>query len=169
MADAAVVTEDQRQARGHPVGISRLPAPESAGGRAIAAAVTDAQGDAVGRVAQTTPTTPRPAASSHVAARTVTLDGQHDRAVVIPSRSQDHRRQPRFAREMASSSTPLATAVNQATTQEDCGRADAAAAAEPVRGRQRSAHQGAGMLEERPTYGPGRPSPPTPRAVHAWR
>jgi transposase len=169
IADAALVTEDNLEALGNTLFISRLPATYSDCGRASAEAVTYDQGDEVGMVAQTKPTQPRPAASSKVAERTVPRYGKNYRAVGIHSSRQEHRRQQRLARERASSSTILATAVGEATKQEYFCRADAEAAAEQVLGLQSSYHQGEVVVEERPKYGPGRPRTHTPRAVQAWR
>jgi hypothetical protein len=70
---------------------------------------------------------------------------------------------------MAVSRTTLATAVGEATKQEDCCRADAEAAAEQGRALQSSDHRVEVGIEERPTYGPGRPSAHKPRTVKAWR
>jgi hypothetical protein len=52
---------------------------------------------------------------------------------------------------MASSRTPLAAAVSEATTQAYCCRADAEAAAEKVQALQSRSHQGEVVIEERPT------------------
>jgi transposase len=70
---------------------------------------------------------------------------------------------------LAASSATLAAAVGEATTQEYFCRADAEAAAERVRALQSSYHQVEVVLEERPTYGPGRPSSHKPRVIKAWR
>jgi transposase len=169
IADAALVTEDNLKALGNTLFITRLPATYRAWGRVIEEAVTHDQWDQVGMVAQTKSTRHRPAASYQVSERTVTLSNTTYRAVVIHSSSQDQRRQQRFAREMASSSATLAAAVGEATKQEYCCRADAEAAAARVRALQSSYHQVEVVIEERPTYGPGRPSPHKPRAVKAWR
>src|SRR5262249_494654 len=59
--------------------------------------------------------------------------------------------------------------VAEATRQEYCCRADAEAAAEKVRALQSSYHYVEVVIEERPTYGPGRPSAHKPRTVKAWR
>lgn len=169
MADAALVTEDNLQALGNTFFITRLPAPYSACGRVIEEAVTHAQWDQVGLVAQTKATRHRPAASYKVSERTVTLYNTTYRAVVIHSSSQDHRRQQRFARELAASSATLAAAVGEMTKQEYFCRADAEAAAERIRALQSSYHQVEVVIEDRPTYGPGRPSSHQPRTVKAWR
>jgi transposase len=169
IADAALVTEDNLKALGHTLFITRLPATYGECARVIAEAVAGDQWEEVGRVAQTKPTTHRPATSYKVSERTVTLYGNHYRAVVIHSSSQDQRRQQRFAREIASSRTTLAAAVGEATKQDYFCRADAEAAAEKVRALQSSYYAVEVVIEERPTYGPGRPSTHKPRAVKAWR
>src|SRR5262249_2631012 len=111
----------------------------------------------------------RPGTSYKVSERTVTLYGNTYRAVVIHSSSQDQRRQQRLAREIASSRTALAVAVGEATKQAYFCREDAEAAAEQVRALQSRYHRVEVVIEERPTYGPGRPSTHKPRAVKAWR
>jgi transposase len=169
IADAALVTEDNLKALGHTWFITRLPATYGECERVIAEAVAWDHWEEVGRVAQTKPTKHRPATSYKVSEHPVTLYGNHYRAVVIHSSRQDQRRQQRLAREIASSRTTLAAAVGEATKQEYFCRADAEAAAEQVRALQSSYHQVEVVIEERPTYGPGRPSAHKPRAVKAWQ
>jgi transposase len=169
IADAALVTEDNLHALGHTLFITRLPATYSECGRVITDAVTEDQWDQVGVVAQTKPTKHRRATVYKVSERPVTLYGQQYRAVVVHSSSQDQRRQQRCARELAVAATTLAAAVREATKQTYFCRADAEAAAEQVRALQSSYHQVEVVIEECPTYGPGRPSPHQPRAVKAWR
>ena len=169
IADAALVPEDNLQALGHTLFITRLPATYSECGRVITDAVTEDQWDQVGIVAQTKPTKHRRAASYKVSERPVTLYGQQYRAVVVHSSSQDQRRQQRFARELVASATTLAAAVSEATKREYFCRAEAETAAEQVRALQSRYHQVEVVIAECPTYGPGRPSPHKPRAVKAWR
>lgn len=169
IADAALVTEDNLAALGDTLFITRLPATYNECERVIGEAVAQAQWAEVGSVAETKPTKHRPAASYKVSERTVTLYGTPYRAVVIHSSSQDQRRQQRFARELAASQTTLAAAVGEATKHEYFCRADAEAAAEQVRALQSSYYRVEVVIEERPTYGPGRPKAHEPRAVKAWR
>ena len=169
IADAALVTEDNLAVLGDTLFITRLPATYNECERVIGEAVAQAQWAEVGSVAQTKPTKHRPAASYRVSERTVTLYGTQYRAVVIHSSSQDQRRQQRFARELAASQATLAAAVSAATKQEYFCRADAEAAAEQVRALQSSSYRVEVVIEERPTYGPGRPKAHEPRAVKAWR
>src|SRR5262249_50510801 len=82
---------------------------------------------------------------------------------------QAPRRQERLARELASSAATLAAAVGEATAPEYFCRADAEAAAERVRALQSRYHQVEVVIEERPTYGPGRPSAHKARVIKAWR
>ena len=169
IADAALVTEDNLAALGDTLFITRLPATYKECERVIAEAVAQDQWEAIGSVAQTKPTQQRAAASYKVSERTVTLYGTQYRAVVIHSSSQDQRRQQRFAREMAASRATLAAAVGEATKQQYFCRADAEAAAEQMRALQSSYHYVEVVIEERPIYGPGRPSAQKPRPVKAWR
>jgi hypothetical protein len=63
VADAALVTADKRAARGATLCIPRFPATSHAGGRLITAAVAQHTGEAVGVLAPTKPTQPRPVTS----------------------------------------------------------------------------------------------------------
>ena len=76
IADAARVTEDNLAARGDTLFITRLPATYSECGRVIAEAVAQNRWEAVGVLAQTPPTKPRPGALSQVAESGVTLYGK---------------------------------------------------------------------------------------------
>ena len=158
MAEAALVTEDHRAPLRHPVLITRLPAPSSACGRVMAAAVAHTNWEEVGVLAQTPPTKRRPGTFEKVAERRVTLAGQVYRAVVVPSSTQAQRRQPSLARDRQASSATREAAVREATQQESCGQAAAEAAAAKRRARQRTSPGVAVLVEERPTDGPGRPS-----------
>jgi hypothetical protein len=89
--------------------------------------------------------------------------------VVVHSSTQDQRRQQSLARELQASSTTLEAAVREATQQEYCCHADAEAAAAQLRALQSADHWVEVLVEERPTYGPGRPSQQQPRVVKALR
>jgi transposase len=169
IADAAMVTEDNLKALGDTLFISRLPATYRECERVIAEAVAHNQWDEVGIMAQTKPTKHRPAASYKVSEGTVTLYGQSSRAVVVHSSSQDQRRQTRLARDIKASYTALAAVVDEASKQEYFCQADAEAAAAKLCAVQSAYHQVAVVAEERPTYGPGRPSTRKPRLVKALR
>jgi len=169
IADAALVTEANLKALGDTLFISRLPATYSECGRIIEEAVAHDRWAEIGIVAQTKPTKHRPAASYKVYEGAVTLYGKAYRAVVVHSSSQDQRRQKRLAREIAAASTTLAATAHTAAQQEYFCQADAEVAAEKLRTLQSAYHQVAVVVEERPQYGPGRPSPTKPRAVKALR
>jgi transposase len=169
IADAALVTEDNLAALRHTRFITRLPATYSECGRVIAEAVAHNDWEEVGVLAQTPPTKRRPGTFYKVAERSVTLYGQVYRAVVVHSSSQDQRRQQALARELQASSTTLAAAVREATHQEYFCHADAEAAAAKLRALQSAYHGVEVRVEERPTYGPGRPSQNQPRRVKALR
>jgi transposase len=169
MADAALVTEENLAALRDTLFITRLPATYSEGGRGIAEAVAHNRWEEVGVLAQTKPTKHRPAASYKVAERVVTLYGKSYRAVVVHSSTQDPRRQQHLARELQASSATLEVAVRPAAKQEYFCRADAAAAAQKLRALPSAYHQREVVVEERPRYGPGRPSRQHPRPVKAMR
>jgi transposase len=150
IADAALVTADNLAARGDTLFITRLPATYSACGRVIAEAVARNQWEEVGVLAQTPPTKHRPGTFYKVAEDVVPLYGKPSRAVVVHSSHHDQRRQKRLAREGQASSTTLAATVRAAAKQEYCCRADAEAAAEPLRALQSAYHRVEVVIEERP-------------------
>jgi hypothetical protein len=104
-----------------------------------------------------------------VAEGSVTLYGKAYRAVVVHSSAQDQRRQQRLARDLEASLRTLETTVGEAAKQEYCGHADAEATAAKLRALQSASHPVAVVVEERPTYGPGRPSHQQPRVIKALR
>lgn len=104
-----------------------------------------------------------------MAERSVTLYGQAYRAVVVHSSSQDQRRQQAFARELQASAANLEMVMREVTHQEYFCQADAEAAAAKLRMQQSAYHWVEVRIEERPKYGPGRPSQKQPRVVKALR
>jgi transposase len=169
IADAALVTEDNLATLGDTLFITRLPATYNACGRVIAEAVAHNAWEEVGVLAQTPPTKRRPGTFYKVAESSVTLYGKAYRAVVVHSSSQDQRRQKALGRELQASCATLEAAVREATHQEYACQADAEAAAVKLRGLQSPYHGVAVRVEERPKYGPGRPSRQQPRVVKALR
>jgi hypothetical protein len=97
------VTEDNLAALGDTRFITRLPAPSNEGGRLLAEAVAPHAWETVGVLAQTKPTTHRPATSYKVSEGEGTLYGMAYRAVVVHSSAQDKRRQQRLARDIQAS------------------------------------------------------------------
>ena len=169
IADAALVTEDNLAALGDTLFITRLPATYSECERVIGEAVARNRWEEVGVLAQTPSTRHRPGTFYKVAEAVVTLYGKPYRAVVVHSSSQDQRRQKRLVRELQASSTTLETTVREASRQEDACLADAEAAAAKVRALQSAYHRVEVLVEERPQYGPGRPSQTRPRVVKTLR
>ena len=103
VAAAALGTAAHRAALGDTLCSTRFPATDNACGRLIAEAVAPNAWEAVGVLAHTQPTQPRPATSSHASEGEGTLSGTADRAVVVRSRAQDQRRQQRWARDSQAS------------------------------------------------------------------
>lgn len=169
IADAALVTEANLSALGDTLFITRLPATYSECERVIGEAVARNRWEAVGVLAQTPPTQHRPGTFYKVAEDVVTLYGKTYRAVVVHSSGQDQRRQKRLEREFQASYTTLEATVRQAAQQEYACLADAETAAAKVRALQSAYHRVEGVVEERPQYGPGRPSQTRPRVVKALR
>jgi transposase len=169
IADAALVTADNLAALENTLFITRLPATYSECGRVIAEAVVHNQWTEVGVLAQTPPTKHRPGTFYTVAERDVTLYGKSYRAVVVHSSSQDQRRQKHLEREIQASYAMLEATVHAAAQQEYFCHADAEAAAAKLRMQQSPYHGVAVRVEERPKYGPGRPSQQQPRVVKALR
>ena len=169
IADAALVTEDNLTALRDTLFITRLPATYSECARIIAEAVAHNHWEVVGVLAQTPPTKHRPGTFYKVAEGEVTLYGKPYRAVVVHSSSQDQRRQQHLAREIQASYATLEATVRAAARQEYFCHADAEAAAAKLRALQSAYHGVQVDIEERPQYGPGRPSRTQPRRVKAWR
>jgi transposase len=169
IADAALVTEDNLATLGNTLFITRLPATYSACGRAIAEAVAHNQWAEVGVLAQTKPTKHRPGTFYKVAEGSVTLYDTAYRAVVVHSSSQDQRRQKALEHALQASYATLEATVREAAQQEYVCHADAEAAAAKLRVLQSAYHRVEVVVEERPKYGPGRPSQKQPRVVKALR
>src|SRR5262244_881103 len=104
IADAALVTEDNRAALGDTLFITRLPTTYSECERVIGEAVARNRWEEVGVLAQTPPTQHRPGTFYKVAEGEVTLYGKTYRAVVVHSSNQDQRRQQHLERESRASS-----------------------------------------------------------------
>ncbi len=117
VAEAALVTEDQRAALGDTRCSRRLPATDHEGGRSIAEAVAAHPWEAVGVLAHTQPTKHRPVTSDKAYAGASILYGTSDRAVVVHSSAQDKRRQQRLARDSQASQRTLQTAARLAEQQ----------------------------------------------------
>jgi transposase len=169
IADAALVTEDNLTALRDTFFITRLPATYSECGRLIEEAVARNQWEEVGVLAQTPPTKHRPGTFYKVAEGGVTLYGKPYRAVVVHSSSQDQRRQQHLEREIQASSATLETIAREAARQEYFCHADAEAAAAKLRALPSAYHWVEVEVQERPKYGPGRPSSTQPRVVKARR
>jgi transposase len=169
IADAALVTEENLAALGDTLFITRLPATYSECERVIGEAVSHNRWEEVGVLAETKPTKHRPAAAYQVDENVVTLYGKSYRAVVVHSNTQEPRRQQHLARELQASYAPLEATVHEAAKQEYFCRADAEAAAGKLRALPSAYHQIEVVVEERPQYGPGRPSHQQPRPVKAMR
>jgi transposase len=89
--------------------------------------------------------------------------------VVVHSTSQDQRRQQHLEREIQASSATLETTARAAARQEYVCHADAEAAATKLRALPSAYHWVEVEVQERPKYGPGRPSSTPPRVVKARR
>jgi transposase len=169
IADAALVTEDSLAALRDTLFITRLPATYSACGQVIAEAVAGNDWEVVGVLAQTPPTKHRPGTFYKVAEASVTLYGKAYRAVVVHSSSQNQRRQQHLERESRASYATLEASVHAVARQEYFCQADAEAAAAKLRALPSAYHWGDVAVQERPRYGPGRPSCKQPRVVKALR
>jgi transposase len=169
IADAALVTEDNLTALRDTFFITRLPATYSECGRLIEETVARNQWEEVGVLAQTPPTKHRPGTFYKVAEGGVTLYGKPYRAVVVHSSSQDQRRQQHLEREIQASSATLEATAREAARQEYFCHADAEAAAAKLRALPNAYHWVEVEVQERPKYGPGRPSPKYPRVIKTLR
>ena len=169
IADSALVTEDNLTALRDTWFITRLPATYSECGRVIEEVVARNQWEEVGVLAQTQPTRHRPGTVYKVAEGSVTLYGKPYRAVVVHSSSQAQRRQQHLEREIQASVATLEATAREAARQEYFCHADAESAAAKLRMQQSAYHEVEVRVEERPKYGPGRPSSTQPRVVKALR
>jgi transposase len=168
-ADAALVTEDNRAARGDTLFITRLPATSSECGRLIAEAVAHNTWEEVGVLAHTQPTKHRAVTAYKVSEGEGTLYGTAYRAVVVHSSPQDKRRQQRLARDRQASESAARPVARQAAQQEYCCCADAETAAATLRARPTAYHLLAVVVEDYPLYGRGRPRARPPRPLNALR
>jgi transposase len=169
VADAALVTADNRAALGDTLFITRLPATYNECGRLIAEAVAQNTWEEVGVLTRTKPTQHRPATSYKASEGELTLYGRAYRAVVVHSSAQDKRRQQRLVRDIQASYSTLQNTIRTAAQQEYFCRADADTAAAQLRAVRTAYHGVEVTVEERPVYGRGRPSPHKPRPVKALR
>jgi transposase len=167
IADSAMVSPANLEALGDTLFISRLPATYGDCERLIQSAVKAESWHEVGVLAQTKPTKNRPAASYRVWESSVTLYGKAYRAVVVHASSQDQRRQQRLEREIKTAKATLEATVRQATQPTYFCREDAAHAADELRAQGSAYHRLDVAVEERPRYGPGRPSTSKPREIKA--
>jgi len=103
VAEAALVTEDNRATRGDTRFITRFPATDNAWGRLITEAVVHNTWEEVGVLAHTKPTKHRPVTFYQAYEGQVALSGMPYRAVVVHSSAQDKRRQQRLARDLQAS------------------------------------------------------------------
>lgn len=149
--------------------LTRLPATYTACGRLIAAAVAHDTWGEGGVLASTQPTTHRPATTDKVSEGEVTLYGTPSRAVVVHASAQDQRRQQRLARDLQASYRTLQRAARTAEQPVSYCRADADAAAAPLRAVPTASHGMAVTGEARPGYGRDRPRAHTPRPIKAMR
>jgi hypothetical protein len=169
VAEAALVTEDNRAALGDTLCITRLPATDSECGRLIAEAVAHPTWEEVGVLAHTPPTKHRAVTASKVSEGEGTLYGTAYRAGVVHSSPQDKRRQPRLARDRQASESAAWTVARPAAQQEYLGRADAETAAATLRARPTASHLLEVAVEDHPLYGRGRPRSRQPRPIKALR
>ena len=113
VADSAMVTEQNLEALGSNLFVSRLPANYKECERAIGVAVDADEWTPVGRVAETLTKGNRPCAQYKAFETTVTLHGKTYRAVVIHSSSHDKRRQKRYDKLLANSGKSIRDALKK--------------------------------------------------------
>ena len=111
----------------------------------------------LGLIAETKPTTKRPGTHSRADERPVELYGNRDRAVVIPSRAHDRRRQKRIEREVQDEQPALGAEGKKACKLDSACQADAPAAATRLTTLQATDYRIEAQVEERPKYTRGRP------------
>jgi len=169
IADAAMVTEANLAAVGDELFITRLPASYKECDRVVQEAVQAQNWQDIGVLAETKPTKNRPVAFYQAYESQVTLYGKTYRAGVIHSSAEDQRQLKRLEREVNASYQALEAQVVAATRQEYFCRADAEAAAKALIWLASEYHRVEVQVQERPNYGPGRPSLHHPRKVNQMR
>jgi len=169
IADAAMVTQDNLNAIGNNLFVTRLPFSYNEADRVVAEAVTEADWDSVGTLNETPATTQRPAAQYKIAEKTVTLYGRPYRAVVVHSTAHDKRRLKRIQRQIRESEIALNKTVAEQTKPQYLCRPDAQAAAERLRAYASALHRIETSLTEKVRYARGRPPNNAPRKVASVR
>lgn len=158
IADSALITEDHLKAIGdETLFISRLPASYHECERAIGEAVKAAAWEAIGRIAETTPTKNRPGAYYRAYDTEVELYGKTYRAVVIHSSAHDRRRPKRIKRELEAEEKRLAADMKKACQIDYACEVDAEAAANRISGTKAVYYSIQAEVQKRPKYKRGRP------------
>jgi len=157
IADSAMVTRDNLTTVGDNLFLTRLPFSYNEAGRVVREAVEQNTWEEVGVLNETPATAKRPAALYSVTEKIVTLYEKEYRAVVVHSSAHDKRRLKRLEREMKKSTSTLSKLIAKETKLEFFCRPDAEAAASRLQQCSTELHRITVDVEEKISYGRGRP------------
>ena len=169
ISDCAMVTEENLEAMGENLFITRLPATYNECNRVIEEAVEKDSWEEIGVIAQTKPTKNRPGTFYKAYGSEVELYGKVYRAIVVHSSANDKRKQKRIEREKKESRKELEAEILKETKKEYYCRKDAEVAAEKLQTIGSEYHKVEVVIEERPKYPRGRPSQKKPRQIKEMR
>jgi len=157
IADSAMVTRDNLTTVGDNLFLTRLPFSYNEAGRVVREAVEQNTWEEVGVLNETPATAKRPAALYSVTEKIVTLYEKEYRAVVVHSSAHDKRRLKRLERQMKKSTSTLSKLIVKETRLEFFCRPDAEAAASRLQQCDTELHRITVDVEEKISYGRGRP------------
>lgn len=157
IADSAMVTEDNLQAIGENLFVSRLPFSYNETSRVVTESVDDDCWEQVGPLNETPSTNKRPPAQYQLTEKVVSLYGQQYRAVVVHSSANDKRRLKRIERDIKKSADTLSELLAEETAREYFCRADAEQAASRVGKVATELHLVETSVSEKVRYTRGRP------------
>lgn len=157
IADSAMVTRDNLTTVEDNLFLTRLPFSYNEAGRVVREAVEQNTWEEVGVLNETPATAKRPAALYSVTEKIVTLYEKEYRAVVVHSSAHDKRRLKRLERQMKKSTSTLSKLIAKETKLEFFCRPDAEAAASGLQQCDTELHRITVDVEEKISYGRGRP------------
>ena len=169
VADSAMVTEDNLNAIGDNLFLTRLPFSYNETSRIVSEAISVDNWQEIGALNETPTTAKRPPAIYSVAEKTVLLYEKEYRAIVVHSSAHDKRRIKRIEREIKSSEKNLSKIIDQETKQEFYCRADAETAAARLCKSETQLHGIIVSVEEKIYYAKGRPPKTGERKVSKVR
>lgn len=169
IADSAMVTEDNLEAIGDNLFVTRLPFTYGEAGKVVSEAVDHGRWDHIGALNETPATNKRPPALYSIAEKNVLIYDQQYRAVVVHSSAHDKRRLKRLDRQIRESQKVLSKMVAQKCEQEYYCLADAEAAASRLKKNDTEIHRIEVSISEKVRYKRGRPPKDGSRQISSVR